>query len=567
MSPQSPARAVARRGASIAAALLLPALTTLTPGVTTAQSTLPQGAPSRSAPSRSAPSPADAGQRPTLVVLIAVDQLRGDYHDRFASQLHGGLARLYRGAVFTDAHHDHAITETAPGHASMLSGRFPASTGILMNSAGVGDPQAPLVGSEGPGASPFRFRGSTLTDWMRVADPRSRALSVSRKDRGAILPLGRAHQPAFWYPGDGRFTTSSYYADTLPAWLQAFNARRLPHRYAGRAWTPLLPDSAYAEPDSGVMENRGRDFLFPHVVPTDTARAVAALIGFPWMDDLIADAALEGLQAMGLGTGPQPDLLSVSFSTTDAVGHTYGPDSRELHDQILRLDGVLGRFLDSLYTLRDSSRVIVALTADHGVGPLPEVRSRDPNQGAIRFDARALRAAGDSVLEAFRVPEGAVTYEDEIVRADREALARAGVPAEAMLDAYAAAMRRVRGVARVDRWSDLAGLDTAKDEVARRWLHMIPPDLSPALVVTMAPYSVPTTQTSFQHGFPYGYDSHVPVVFYGAPFRPGRYDAFTRVVDLAPTLAAVLGVKPTEQLDGRVLQAALRSAPAGVGGR
>jgi predicted AlkP superfamily pyrophosphatase or phosphodiesterase len=549
-----PRRPSARLVASLAAALLVPALAAVAPGVADAQGASPAVQ-------------AAAGERPTLVVFITVDQLRSDYHDRFASQLHGGLARLYRGAVFTNAHQDHAITETAPGHASTLSGRFPASTGILMNSAGVSDAQAPLVGGGGPGASPFRFRGSTLIDWMRVDDQRSRALSVSRKDRGAILPLGRAHQPAFWYPGDGRFTTSSYYADTLPGWLQAFNARRLPHAYAGRAWTPLLPDSAYVEPDSGVLENRGKDFLFPHVVPADTSKAVAALVGFPWMDDLIAAAARAGLQAMELGKGPQTDLLAVSFSTTDAVGHAFGPDSRELHDQILRLDLVIGRFLDSLYTLRDSSRVIVALTADHGVAPLPEVRSRYPNQGGTRYDARALRAAGEGVLRAFHVPDSAVTMEDELVRVDRAALARAGVPADSMIDAYAAAVRRVHGIARVDRWRDLAGLDTVKDEVARRWLHMVAPDLAPELVVTIAPYSVSATQMSFSHGLPYEHDSHVPVVFYGAPFTSGRYDAFTRVVDMAPTIAAVLGIQPTEQLDGRVLRAALRAAPAVGDGR
>ncbi|MHB1224904.1 MAG: alkaline phosphatase family protein [Gemmatimonadaceae bacterium] len=552
-SSTSPRRQSARIVASLAATLLLPALAALAPRAADAQ-----GA--------AAAARAAAAERPTLVVFITVDQLRGDYHDRFASQLRGGLARLYRGAVFTNAHQDHAVTETAPGHASTLSGRFPVHTGITMNSFGVEDPQAPLVGGGGPGASPFRFRGSTLTDWMRVADPRSRALSVSRKDRGAILPLGRAHQQAFWYPGDGRFTTSSYYADTLPAWLRAFNDRRLPHAYAGHSWTPLLADSAYAEPDSGVMENRGKDFLFPHVLPADTAKAVAALAGFPWMDDLVADAALAGLQAMELGTGTQTDLLAVSFSTTDAVGHAYGPDSRELHDQILRLDVVLGRFLDSLYTLRDSSRVIVALTADHGVAPLPEVRSHDPNRNASRVEIRPLRAATDSALRARGVPAEAFVVDGGVVTMDRAAFERVGVPADSVLDAFAAAVRRLPGVLRADRWDALMQRDTAGDDIARRWRHMFPPDLAPSLVITLTPFSTFSTSTYFQHGEPHEHDTHVPVVFYGAPFLPGRHDDFVRVVDMAPTIAAVLDVQPTEPLDGRVLRAALRSAPAVGGG-
>lgn len=535
---------LSRHGAALAATLLAPALLMAVPTPAAAQGS---------------GQPAPASDRPTLVVFITVDQMRSDYHDRFADQLSGGLARLYRGAVFTNAHQDHAITETAPGHASTMSGRFPAHTGIVRNSAGVNDDQAPLVGGGGDGASPFRFRGSTLMDWMRIADPRSRGLSISRKDRGAILPLGRAHQSVFWYASDGRFTTSAYYADTLPTWLQRYNARRLPHQYAGQQWSLLLPESAYPERDSVIQENRGKDFLFPHTVPADTTRAVASIIGFPFMDDLIANAALEGVQAMELGTGPQTDLLAVSFSTTDAIGHSFGPDSRELHDQILRLDRVLGRFMDSLLVLRDSSRVIFTLTGDHGVAPLPEVESYYPHPGATRYDSRAISAAGDSVLRAFGIPDGAVKMEDRMVRVvDPEAVRRAGVSVGLVMESYAEAVRRVHGVARVDRWRDLAAMDTTSDEVARRWLHMIPPDMTPELVVTIMPYSVSTTQTSFTHGLPYDHDSRVPVVFYGAPFAPGRYDSFTRVVDMAPTLAEVIGVSPTETLDGRVLHQALK---------
>ena len=149
-----------------------------------------------------------SAQKPTLVVFFTIDQMRPDYLPRFDKQLTGGLARLYRnGAVFDNAYQDHAITETAPGHSATLSGRFPRSTGITTNSLGVEDNRAPLLGGGGPGASPFRFRGTTLIDWMRVADWRSHALSISRKDRGAILPLGRAHEQVFWYAPD-RFTTS-----------------------------------------------------------------------------------------------------------------------------------------------------------------------------------------------------------------------------------------------------------------------------------------------------------------------------------------------------------------------
>src|SRR3712207_6022234 len=335
------------------------------------------------------PSPPPAAPRPQLVVFLAVDQLIPDYFERYGRQLTGGLARLHRnGAYFTNAFQDHAVTETAPGHASVLSGRFPRSTGIVTNALGVGDAQAPIVGGmPGAGASPYRFRGSVLIDWMRMKDARSRALSVSRKDRGAILPLGRAKQEVFWYAFD-RFATSTYYADTLPTWVQRFNARRIPQSYAGKSWTPLLGAAEYAEVDSVQYEGTrpGTDVVFPHVVPSDPDVAARIFPNYPWIDEVTLDFALEGLEAMSLGRGPAPDLLAISLSAMDAVGHTYGPDSREAHDMVLRLDRYLGAFLDSLYRLRDSSTIAIALTADHGVASYPEIAARRSPLTVTRVD-------------------------------------------------------------------------------------------------------------------------------------------------------------------------------------
>src|SRR5215218_8102962 len=334
------------------------------------------GLPPRSATAQAASRPAVA--RPRLLVFLTVDQLRPDYLDRWARQLTGGLGRLsQRGAFFPNAYQDHAITETAPGHASTLSGRFPRSTGILRNTAGVEDPQAPLLTSRDPAASPYRFRGSTLIDWMRSRDPRSRALSISRKDRGAILPLGRAKQSVFWYAtSNGEFTTSRYYGDTLPGWIRRVNARRVPQSYAGQPWTLLLPAREYPEPDSVPQENAGREFVFPHVLAVDPARAASDLPSTPWMDRLTLDAALEGLQALDLGRGPQTDLLAISLSATDYVGHRYGPDSREQHDNVLRLDRGFGTCISALFRLRDWSTIVFALTGDHGVTSFPELAAQ-----------------------------------------------------------------------------------------------------------------------------------------------------------------------------------------------
>ena len=230
----------------------------------------------------------------TLVLLLTVDQLRGDYLARFETQLGGGLGRLARGgAFFPNAFHDHALTETAPGHASAWSGRHAAGAGIPSNERGVPDTGARLLDAAGEGASPHRFRGTTLFDWLRARGA-ARALSVSRKDRSAILAIGQARESVYWFAEEGRFTTSTYYSQALPDWVRAFNARRLPERMAGRQWTPLLPDSAYPEPDAQPREAGGQGYTFPHTLPVDSTQAARTL-----MDSAVRQA----LQARGIPPG------------------------------------------------------------------------------------------------------------------------------------------------------------------------------------------------------------------------------------------------------------------------
>ncbi len=502
--------------------------------------------------------PSSTRAAPRLIVLLTIDQLRADYIQRFSPQLTGGLAKLSRGgAWFTNAHHDHAITETAPGHATLLAGRFPRSTGIVTNRAGVEDDAYPLVaGGLGYGASPRRFSGTTLVDWLRTKDSRSRALSVSVKDRAAILPIGRSKADVYWYSPDGRFITSTYYRDSLPPWVAAFNARHLPQRFADKSWTLLLPDSLYAERDSVPAESGGIDYVFPHLLPEDSLNAASALRGTPFIDNITLAFALDGVQALSLGAETsRTDVLSVSLSATDYIGHRYGPDSREMHDQILRVDRALGTFLDSLYKLRDSATITLVLTGDHGAGTIPELATNVrplPAHVTIVSQMRKLRAD----LRAAGVDTLAVDVDQQIIKADRDAFKRAGLDADSVLNVFAATVRAIPGVARVDRFSALLA-DTLTDPVARRWSHQIPASARVDLVITLTPYSLWGSIIA-SHGSPYDYDSHVPIIFFGAGVQPGRYDGFIRSVDIAPTLARLAGARPLERLDGIVLDAAIR---------
>jgi Type I phosphodiesterase / nucleotide pyrophosphatase len=496
---------------------------------------------------------------PTLVVQITVDQLRPDYFDRFAPQFTGGLGRLMRqGARFTKGFHDHATTETAPGHATLWSGRYPAHTGVVLNDIGVADPQSPLLFGRGGGASPYRFRGSALFDWIRTADQFSRALSVSRKDRGAILPLGRAKQNVYWYSLDGRFTTSKYYGDTIPTWVQKYNATTPVARYLGTEWTPLLAASEYPEKDSVPYESQGKDFVFPHKLSADVRTGTSEFTEFPWMDDITVDFALAGVNALDLGMGPSIDVLAVSLSTTDAVGHRYGPESKELHDQVLRVDRALGRLIDSLYKLRDSTRIVFALGADHGVAPFPESHFSGTNPDRGRVDPRPVIDSARSRLAARGVEGDALLLQSGIISLDRARLAARGIKADSVVEAVRSALLRDKGVLRVDRVSQLAAGAAKGDKYARRWLYAVPSDLKAVLTVTLQPYFYWYTTRYATHGTPHDYDAHIPMLFMGPMFVPGTYPKPVRSVDIAPTLAAAIGVEPTETVDGRVLVEAMR---------
>jgi arylsulfatase A-like enzyme len=308
---------------------------------------------------------------------------------------------------------------------------------------------------------------------------------------------------------------------------------------------------------------------FPHVIPTDSAHISTPVVESPMMDSLVLALALRGVRAMELGAASdRVDHLSVSLSSTDAVGHRWGPDSRELHDQILRVDRYLGAFMDSLYALRGRDRVIFAMTADHGVTPIPEVASRfEANTGAKRVPSAAFRPAltgARALLRAAGADTTAVRWEDLTFYLDRNKLKGIAIDTAQLAASFLAAVREVPGVLRADALSVLAKADTSTDAIARRWLRMFRPGIDPFPgvsvlgVVTLQPLYYYGSSLQATHGSPHDADARVPIAFLGTPFRQGRYGNKANVVDIAPTLAAILGITPLDRLDGRVLKEALR---------
>jgi len=443
------------------------------------------------------------------------------------------------------------MTETAPGHSAMLSGREPVHTGIFSNDRGVPDPTFPLIDTPGVvGASPRRFVGTTLFDWMRSVNSSTRVLSVSRKDRGAILPVGRARADVYWFAG-GHFTTSQYYATSLPEWVRNFD-ENLHGDALPRRWTLLLPDTAYAERDSMPWEHDGGDFIFPHAFPDDPAERLRKLEESPWMDSVTLAFALRGAQELALGSRGATDLLSVSLSTTDKVGHTYGPDSREMHDHLLRLDGWIGAFLDSLGRIVPRQRTLVVLTSDHGMTSFPEytVTVRHQTAGRMSLAGRTQHAATD--LGKHYGTTFDLSFDNGILTADVPSMRAHGVNVDSLTRVFVAAAKSLPGVAKVYTPSQLAAAP-ASDADASRWKRNLPPEIGWLIATVAKPNFVFSDKLTGEHGTMQPETVAIPIAFMGPGVHTGTYARVVRSVDIAPTLAVLLGVTPMEALDGKAI--------------
>ena len=518
-----------------------------------------------------------AAARPRLVVMVAVDQMRGDYLERFAGVFRGGLRRLReRGAVFVNARYRHSNTETGPGHSILLSGRQPRHSGIVANEwydgaerrmvNVVDDPVHTAVGGAGRGASPARFEGFTLGDVLKQTSPESRVVAVAFKDRSAVLMGGRRADAAYWYDGlTGRFVTSTYYLKALPGWLQDWNAGRPADALRERRWTRLLDDGglyeklAGADPEPGEWD--GKDTVFPHAIRGAPPQALYYddLRRTPFADELTLDVALRAMDADQLGRRSATDLLIVGFSATDVIGHTYGPDSQEIMDQLLRLDGVLGRFFDALDERVGAGQWLLALSADHGVMPLVEVARRhgkDARRVLPQVFADAVRAAlakrypGQEGLVA--ALDGAHVYLDldavsrqELRRSDVEAAATEGLMSTGLLE----------GVYTHASFDRDPPADDADWPLFRAAFYA---PRSPHLIARLKPWVyVSSRPGGTGHGTAHDYDRHVPVAFLGAGVHPGRYEGEAGPEEIAPTLAALLGISYPLQDAKRVLSEAV----------
>ena len=504
---------------------------------------------------------AQAADKPKLVVGIVVDQFRYDYLTRFRADYHGGLDRLLtHGANFTSAYYAQVPTKTAVGHTIFLSGAMPAVSGIVDNAwydrdseqivTSVCDWDVKTVGAPQPAhgkkctdsdpASPKRLLVTTFGDELRVAQANSKVIGISLKARAAILPSGHAANGAYWFDGvSGNFITSSFYMEHLPAWVDSFNAKKLPAQYLDRAWDGFPHWNFHSAKNSEATYDK--------------------LPGSPWGNELVERFAEEALTGEKLGQRGVTDLLTVSFSSNDYVGHATGPYAPEVRDMSRRTDELLGKLFNLLDQTVGLQNTIVVLSADHGVAATPEQNEaakipggylaadlEDAVQSALnkKFGKQdwLVADAGDTslyfnrkVLSSVKASDGHTVTEDEIYRAASQALL-----AEPQLH-----VSRVYSRTQLDN-------GVSGDFIAQAEMNGYFPRRSGDLQLVFEPGYLPGTHGT-SHFTPYAYDTHVPVILMGPGIKAGRYPGVIRPNDIAPTLAELLDLQSPSGSSGRVL--------------
>ena len=508
--------------------------------------------------SSAAPAPPASAAPPAarLVVLFVLDQFRADYLDRFASRFGaGGFARLERGgARFDDCAYPYALTETSPGHATIATGTTPDRHGIVSNewldrSSGrmvlsVEDAAAPLLGArpDQPGCSPRRLIGDTLADEMRLATlGRAKVFGVALKARAAILATGRGANGAFWYDeASGRMISSRYYGAALPAWVEEFNARRPADRFAGR------------EVVAG-----GRRLPLPATPGAAPGRAYyEELETTPFAHDLLFDFARDLVRREGLGSDDAPDFLFIGLSAHDYLGHEVGPYATEVGAMAERSDVQIADFLRFLDERVGAGRYLVALSADHGVGPTMA-------QGAAAgiaphdIDAGRLRQAMEKALAERFDAAGALRRQDSplAIWFDPAVLERRHATPSDAARAAGGAAAAVEGILGYVVAGGATDLDRTTAEAYRLSTY---PGRSPDLFLVPLPFAADRAAAPATHGAPWGHDARVPLLFYGGAFRATELHEPCTPADLAPTLAAALRIPPPAMATGRVLERALR---------
>jgi predicted AlkP superfamily pyrophosphatase or phosphodiesterase len=515
---------------------------------------------------------------PRLILQITVDQLRGDLPTRYADRLSdkGFRYLMEQGTWYTDAHYQHANTETAVGHATLATGADPSRHGIVANDwinqktggfvYNTEDKHHHIIGREPKaheGVSPRNLLASTISDELVVHNGgRSRAFSVSVKDRGAILPGGHVGK-AFWFSkSSGEFVTSTYYYDDYPAWVKQWNAAKPADAFKGKSWELLNDRSTYVH---GQMDDRpyeadlkplGR--TFPHPLGGDTKYFYLLLTLTPVGDVLTLEfaKALVENEKLGQNDNGAPDYLQISFSSTDYIGHLFGPSSLETEDNILRLDRTLAdlfQFIDEKIGL---DKTLIVLSGDHGAPEAPEyMASLGLSTGRFAFDWFKTEGPLTNALQKKFGRDDLISgHSHPYLYLNLEAISSAGLDLADVERFVADELMKIPGIAYAQTRSDLlAGRITespVQNQIRRSFhptrsgnIHMVPEQYW-FLHSTEEAEKMGIGSIAAIHGSPWTYDTYVPIFFAGNGVPAQKIARRVAPTDIATTLAVYLGIKP-----------------------
>ncbi len=504
---------------------------------------------------------------PRLVVVLVFDQMRGDYLQRWSWLWEDGFRRLLtEGAVYTQCFYQHASTVTCSGHATIATGTAPQWHGISGNNLIPSCCRLLVRCTEDTAGQIFSgwLQVPTLGDYLRQHFPESRVVSISHKAQAAILMGGHSPTTVLWLdPAQGGLVSRPEFLQ--PKWLPEWNRNNTPQRYAGMTWTPALPASL-APPDSVPWEAPFPEGTrsFPHRIPSTDEAFWDGFLLSPYSAEWLFNAAQEAVTQEGLGTDSIPDILWLSISTTDFIGHHFGPDSREIVELYYYCDRLLGNFLRFLDSAVGRSRYLLVLTSDHGVAPIPELLSQHgpgayPGIDAGRIGTEELTSfLHHRLLRAFGPWSGMAwfTLSPPLLLLHQEQITAAGFSPNTVRDSLYRWLLQYEGLGVVlpssSLWEDTAG-DSSIADTLRLLLHRaFPPQRAGDLLLYPKPFWIFGTEVPATHGTFYDYDRFVPLVFFGASI-PASYSSETvSPEDIAPTLAALLHI-PVPTATGRPL--------------
>jgi predicted AlkP superfamily pyrophosphatase or phosphodiesterase len=512
-------------------------------------------------------------QKPKLIVGIVIDQMRFDYLTRYWNHYgEDGFKKLVReGHHFTNTHFNYVPTYTGPGHASIYSGTTPAVHGIISNNwydrnqkrvvYVTEDPKVTGVGTTTSAGkmSPRPMITTTISDELRIAsNMRSKVIGVALKDRGAILPAGHSANAAYWYEGaSGNWVSSSWYFDQLPEWTNTFNRQKRAAELMKEPWKTLKPADRYVEstaddtPYEDLFPNETKP-VFPHDFPKNSPGNLDLIKYHPAGNTITKEFALAAMKGEKLGEDEFTDLLAISFSTPDYVGHQFGTHAIEIQDIYLRLDLEIADMIKQIESAAGKENVLFFLTADHAAIPNPLfLRDRKVPAGIFNI-SRVQDSLSNYLSTTYGAGKWVLALEDDHVYLDHELIRKNNLKADELYRDVARLLMGFEGVAYTLTLSDLISSEFnwgIRSMVQKGYY----PKRSGDVVIILEPGLIEYKTKGTTHGSAYTYDTHVPLIFYGKNIKSSTTVRHIDITDIAPTLSQILGIQPPNGTTGKVI--------------